>query len=257
MSGWPGRLIASGALCLSGAVHALVLAGVPPVTPDAVSGSGARQPEVALLGNAFADLAAGGAVAVAPAHSSVAHPSDAVNASPAQTLRPVATSTRLAALPDAEPKTSPRPAPRPPRAVMRPQSASPEPAMASRTRGNAERDAKRGDAEGRDAGRSATRKGSSGGPAAAVSAQAAAERYAALVIRKIRSTPQRRGSGRGKALVGFGIRADGGLEQVRLLRSSGSAALDAAALDHIRRAAPFAPPPDGPARFSFEFVARN
>ncbi|HSF64458.1 MAG TPA: TonB family protein [Paracoccaceae bacterium] len=44
---------------------------------------------------------------------------------------------------------------------------------------------------------------------------------------------------------------------MRILRSSGSATLDAAALDHIRRAAPFPPPPDGGARFSFEFVARG
>jgi periplasmic protein TonB len=44
---------------------------------------------------------------------------------------------------------------------------------------------------------------------------------------------------------------------VTILEPSGNAALDAVAMDHIRRTAPFPAPPDGvAANFSFEFVGK-
>jgi periplasmic protein TonB len=61
----------------------------------------------------------------------------------------------------------------------------------------------------------------------------------------------------GVVVVGFTVAKTGGLAGVTVLRSSGNAVLDQIALDHIRRAAPFAIPPAGVGRsFSFEFVGR-
>ncbi len=47
------------------------------------------------------------------------------------------------------------------------------------------------------------------------------------------------------AIVGFRVDAQGGLESVWLARPTGSAELDAEAMDMVRRSAPFPPPPAG------------
>lgn len=81
--------------------------------------------------------------------------------------------------------------------------------------------------------------------------------YAKAVLKKIAKLPRKAAPGKGRAVVGFVITADGSLGRVVILTSSGIDALDKTALDHIRRAAPFAPPPPGAkANFSFEFVAK-
>lgn len=82
--------------------------------------------------------------------------------------------------------------------------------------------------------------------------------YAKAVLKKVRSTKRKSGAGRGVAVVGFTVAADGALRQVQVLQSSGNAALDEVALDHIRRSAPFpAPPPEALKRgYSFEFVSK-
>lgn len=64
-------------------------------------------------------------------------------------------------------------------------------------------------------------------------------------------------SGRGRigtALVGFAIEVDGQLEYLRIEKSSGNTALDQAALDAVRRAAPFRAPPAGMADAARRFV---
>jgi len=69
--------------------------------------------------------------------------------------------------------------------------------------------------------------------------------YAARVRARVASNrPSARGA-RGTAVVSFGVSRSGGLSYVRLGRSSGSPALDQAALSAVRRAAPFPPPPAG------------
>jgi protein TonB len=76
-------------------------------------------------------------------------------------------------------------------------------------------------------------------------------------MRKVRATRRASGAGRGTVVVGFTIARDGSLAGVQVLRSSGNAALDRIAADHIRRSAPFPPPPEGAGRsYSFEFVGR-
>lgn len=85
----------------------------------------------------------------------------------------------------------------------------------------------------------------------------AAARYGDLVMRQIARSPRVRAPERGVVTVGFEIGADGGLLRVAVVESSGSAALDQVAVDHIRRAAPFPPPPEGArTRFGFEFEGR-
>lgn len=81
--------------------------------------------------------------------------------------------------------------------------------------------------------------------------------YARAVMKKVRETRTRAGAGKGTVVVGFTIATDGGLASVRVLKSSGNARLDDIAIDHIRRSAPFPPPPATAATgFSFEFVGR-
>ncbi|MPL91995.1 hypothetical protein SDC9_38084 [bioreactor metagenome] len=262
-----GRSVAVVALLLSGAVHALVLAGSAPGLAEAPPGGGGGT-EIALLGNGFADLAQGTLAPVASTETAdVAQPVAPVAAlSPvAEALDPVVPAAQapvpapepLTALPDPAPPPQATPAAKPKPAqkaaeAPRKTAAAPQKAQA---RGNADHDARRGAAQGSEAGRGTQAQGTAGGGGSGAAASPA--RYAAAVIRKIRAVPQQRGSGRGTALVGFEIAPGGGLTRVTILRSSGSAPLDAAALDHIRRAAPFPPPPETPARFSFEFSARG
>lgn len=262
-----GRSVAVVALLLSGAVHALVLAGSAPGLNEAPPGGGGGT-EIALLGNGFADLAQGTLAPVAPAETAEGAPPVAPVAalSPvAEALDPVVPAAQapvpapepLTALPDPAPPPQATPAAKPKPAqkaaeAPRKTAAAPQKAQA---RGNADHDARRGAAQGSETGHGTQAQGTAGGGGSGAAASPA--RYAAAVIRKIRAVPQHRGSGRGTALVGFEIAPGGGLARVTILRSSGSAPLDAAALDHIRRAAPFPPPPETPARFSFEFSARG
>lgn len=265
-----GYLVALAAFLVSGGLHALVLAqgAAPPST--LAPGGGAQAAQPMLLGNDFADLAAGGARPVAPETArpitpeplapvlATDLPAPAVPPAAPALLAPAApTVPRLEPRSDAAPETSARPRARPARETAPPAKIATPPAPRSQqAAGASTRDARRGQAQGTELGRSDAAQGK---PAAAPGPgnQLSPQRYAATVIRKIRSTPQRRGSGRGMALVAFEIGAGGQLLSLRILRGSGSSTLDAAALDHIRRAAPFPPPPARPARFSFEFVARG
>ncbi|MFN3575430.1 MAG: TonB family protein [Tabrizicola sp.] len=93
--------------------------------------------------------------------------------------------------------------------------------------------------------------------ASAGNGKRAAANYGASVLKKIRKTKKAKAPAGGTVVVGFSISDSGGLASVRVLRSSGSAELDQVAADHIRRAAPFPPPPPGAERrFSFEFVGK-
>lgn len=85
----------------------------------------------------------------------------------------------------------------------------------------------------------------------------AAARYGDVVMRQIAGLRRQKAPERGAVTVGFEIDAAGGLRQVAVVVSSGSEALDRVAVEHIRRAAPFPPPPNGAmTRFAFEFVGR-
>lgn len=58
---------------------------------------------------------------------------------------------------------------------------------------------------------------------------------------------------RGEAVVSFVVASSGSVSRVRLVRSSGSPLLDTAAIDTVRRAAPFPPIPGGAGKSSWPF----
>jgi periplasmic protein TonB len=161
----------------------------------------------------------------------------------ALTPNPAPTDLAPALAPDLAPETSRKPAPRPERSA-------PAPAP----QGNAPQTATRGSQQNAD-GQSAN--------AAPIRAQAvtqgnaAASNYPGEVLRRIQRTRQARSPARGQVLVAFRVDDRGALASLTVARSSGHPGLDQTALDHIRRAAPFPPPPNGAERqFSFEFVGR-
>jgi protein TonB len=114
-----------------------------------------------------------------------------------------------------------------------------EPARAE-ARGNAGQDARKGQANGSagataaSAGRSAT---------ATTTGTGKVDNYPGIVMREIQKTRRERAGERGSAVVGFVIAPSGQVGAVQILKSSGSPRVDQVALDHIRRAAPFPPPP--------------
>lgn len=156
------------------------------------------------------------------------------------------------ARPQARPETPPRQraAQQPPAPTRQTQQAAPRPA------GNSDADAQRGSATGQQTGQSAaagqTQRQTND------SGNAAASNYPGEVLRKI--TRQRRAAAPrgGKVLVAFSISGSGALASAAVARSSGSPALDRVALNHIRRSAPFTPPPQGAqTSFTFEFVSNR
>jgi protein TonB len=69
--------------------------------------------------------------------------------------------------------------------------------------------------------------------------------YASRVRAKIAANKPSGNGARGRVTVAFGVTLSGGLSHVRIARSSGSGALDQAAMSAVRRAAPFGQPPAG------------
>lgn len=109
--------------------------------------------------------------------------------------------------------------------------------------GQADRNAQAGRADGQAQGRSANAR--QGNERARQAGNAAASNYPGKVYAKIRRTRQRSAGGRGTVRVSFSIAGNGGLAGISVAASSGTAAVDRAAVDHIRRAAPFPAPPPG------------
>jgi periplasmic protein TonB len=278
------------ALTLSGALHAAGL--VRFATPQDVALQGGDLQAVPQLGDSFADLAAGGAVsapapavtqpmtvaqpitpvppvaqaapqppvsaAPVPDTSSIPpldHPATAALAPAAPApLAPTPQETALAPIEQTHaPEQSLRPQHRPDR--PRPQVARAMPQSA----GNADRNATRGAQSGQEQARATTAAAASAQPAAqGDGGRAASATYARTVLTQITRTRKERAPTRGRAVVAFAITDAGTLASVTVVQSSGSAALDQVAMDHIRRAAPFPQPPAGAQRqFSFEFVGRS
>lgn len=123
-------------------------------------------------------------------------------------------------------------------------------------RGNAQRN----NTKGTQSGTSKTAKMQTSGKSkkkATQAGNAAASKYPGQVMRRIarQSKPHVRSTG--TAVVAFTISSGGGLARVSIARSSGSAALDKAAVGLIRKAAPFPRPPAGAQRkFSIRIKGR-
>jgi protein TonB len=76
-------------------------------------------------------------------------------------------------------------------------------------------------------------------------------------MRRLSQAGRPRVNARGTAVVAFNISGNGGLASVSLARSSGSSALDQAAVQLVRGAGPFPPPPEGAQRsFSIQIKGR-
>lgn len=92
---------------------------------------------------------------------------------------------------------------------------------------------------------------------ATASGNAAATNYPGVVSRHLSRVRKPSMNRRGASVVSFTVSASGGLGGASIARSSGIAKLDNAALDVIRRAAPFPPPPAGARRnFSIQIEFR-
>ena len=247
---------------------------------------------VAELGNSFADMAAGvmtpdavetvQEVAEPPAPVEMAR-AEPVEAVPAETqpsvavpVAPVPTTPLQAqerpseviaaltpevqrALPE-EPATqvSRRPALRP--RSIEAQAPKPQPKPAPKPKpqpkGNARANAAAGATDGQ-AGAKARAAADRQAAAAASAANAAASNYPGQVMARIARLPRPRTSSRGSATIAFTIAGNGGLSGARVAASSGSAQLDQAALELVRRASPFPPPPKGAQRsFSIRIKGR-
>lgn len=119
--------------------------------------------------------------------------------------------------------------------------------VANVARGNAGRNARAGSTQGRAESKAKTGGGNRDGKADRAG-NAKASNYPGKVYSKIRRTRQKNAGGAGVARVRFSIAANGALANVRIVASSGLSSVDNAAVDHVRRSAPFPPPPAGAQR---------
>ncbi|MGB0659192.1 MAG: TonB family protein [Mangrovicoccus sp.] len=268
-------------LALSAALH-LSLAGwqSPPEAPQLSGGEIAGE---VTLGNSFADLAAGVISPVAgeadraepvpvqekaPLAEAMTAPSpaphveksvaaSAIAVSVQVRLEPVvpevsevaqAISHEIAALSptEAAPQIQ-KPTPSTARPMMRPErNERPAPARQSPApkRGTAAVTAVAGQAEGQA--KATNRESSQAKKTIAEQLGGKAlKRYQANVLRKIDRAPKRGAGAKGSAVIGLGIGQDGRVMVLKVVKTSGNPQIDQIALQQVRRAAPFAPPPHG------------
>lgn len=246
-----------------------MVAGMPqPVTPapppDAPAAEAADQATPSATPASAAPVtapAAGAAPAVpaTPSDTTTVTPEQATAASPnvieAQPEVQVQTATADTSRPRGRPDTLGQEPPR--RETPRQQPTRQRPAQAQ-AQGNADQDQRRGTETATQTQAPAANSGQGQQPDANAQANArAAANYGNRVYRAVSRTRRVRTNIRGTAVVSFRVAANGALASVAIGRSSGNAELDRIAMDHIRRAAPFPPPPPGAqTRFSVEFSGR-
>ena len=139
-------------------------------------------------------------------------------------------------------------------ARRREQKSAQKPAAGSR--GNATADARRGQSDGRENGKASA---SRGGSRQSAAGNAAVSNYPGKIVSKLRRALRypaaaERKKARGEVQVSFTVSAGGGVGGVRVVRSSGSPVLDKAAVDAVRRAAPFPAIPEGAGRSNWPFT---
>jgi protein TonB len=279
-------LAAGGALALSLAVHGAVLAWIAP-TPGG-TGTPPGGAELSMIGQSFEDLAVGTNQPTTPTleptetmqavTSTPLTPPSSERATPMTLTATAATpsgprspSAQVASAPQPGSVTArdvpvaqepaadtPRPQTRPPPPPGPEPEAQPqtEPAAAPRStpQGNADRSAQAGTSSGRTEG-SATRQQGDTGAAPGPTAREIA-RYPQEVNRHLSRLRRPNSRFTGMTVVGFTIAGNGGLASISIVRSSGDAAFDDLALQHIRRAVPFPAPPAG-AQTSYSVSVRG
>ena len=108
-----------------------------------------------------------------------------------------------------------------------------------------------------DANSVASSAASGGSGKVAAGGSKAESKYPGLVqaaLRRALRFPSNAGNARGQALVRFLVAANGGVSGITIVSSTGSSALDQAAIDTVRRAAPFPPIPAEAGRASWSFT---
>lgn len=145
------------------------------------------------------------------------------------------------------PRAEPQRTERPRREQPRQQAQRP----AAGNQGQNQADARRGSSQGSAQGRAANE--TAGNQRNSAAGNAAVSNYPGQVRRKLTRAVRYRGRDRGEVLVSFTVSQSGGVTSARISRGSGSANLDQAALDAIRRAAPFPPIPSEAGRASWDF----
>lgn len=168
-----------------------------------------------------------------------------------QQALPEEPATQVSRRPALRPKSIEARAPKPePKPTPKPQKPRPQP------KGNAKANAAAGADDGQ-AGAKANAAADRQAAAAAKAANAAVSNYPGQVMARIARLPRPRTSSRGSATIAFTVASNGGLSGARVAASSGSAQLDQAALELVRRASPFPPPPKGAQRsFSIRIKGR-
>jgi len=240
---------------------------------------------VAPVVQSLTEVAPDAVVTETPARVPAERPVDTAEPEP---VRPVEPGAVIAALPEEVAKPEPERA-KPVKRQVEPKSEKPQPTkretkpekarqkQADKTKAKADKkqaaaekarekagsggrnvaDARKGSADGAADGKSASAKGS--GKKNTAAGNAAVTNYPGKVASKLRralrypAEAKRQGL-RGEAHVSFTVSAGGGLSGVRLARSSGSPVLDKAALETVRRAAPFPAIPKEAGRSSWAFT---
>ncbi|MEM8836463.1 MAG: TonB family protein [Pseudomonadota bacterium] len=180
---------------------------------------------------------------------------------PIETIEPVES---LEPLPELEaapaPVIKPKP-PAPPKAATKkkpPQEKKVQKKKTEKKQGrknaNSTANKKKGLSDGQTSGKS-KEKSAKGERRKAKAGNAAVSNYPGKVQRRIARTRAKRVGGKGTARIRFVISQNGRISSISVARSSGSSEVDKAALDLVRRAAPFPKPPSG-ARRNFVIPVR-
>ncbi len=266
-------------LCLAAAsflvVAAIAVSGAPdPVTPD----GGGQTLNAPRSGSSFADMSIGTLTAQAPQTLAAVVPSppplqsEATVAAIAPSAPPVVKPPVASALPAQRPTTKSIAPALDTVATAQDPSAAPrlsarpnlrDPALsaqaAAKPQATPKGNAPRASTQGAERGTATARAPSGAAPKLQnrQSGDAVARAYPSEVMRRISRVSKPRVSSRGTAIVAFSVSGTGGLSSLSISRSSGSAALDQAALLVIRTAAPFPAPPRGAQRdFSINIKGR-
>lgn len=211
------------------AVQAMAARTVAPVQPDTTRTTIQTEAIRPLLPRANTPTPTPAVAATPETHTSA----------PSSSTREIAATVPEVNAPDQNTER-PRPRPQPPAVVT----------------GNSTRDALRGAQVGQRDG-AATTPPASARQTASRSGSEAATNYPGRVWAKLSRGARSGSNGRGSVVVSFRVGASGALARAGVVRSSGNARLDRAALEYVRRASPFPAPPAGAeTQFNFTYEAR-
>ncbi|MEM6589423.1 MAG: TonB family protein [Pseudomonadota bacterium] len=228
---------------------------VQETTPDEVQQQPAEVEEAAedvpvedLIETEITPLPVETVIPILPMQPTEVQPTQVAQPQPAETIESVEENTSAVArslrpqqrTPEFEKKHERQPEPQPRQQVTQPRE-QPTQQPRQQTVQGAEQNATAGAATGTQQ-QSNTRSGTG---TSTQTGNAAVSNYPGKVMRRLSRVSKPRGVGRGTTVVAFRVSSSGGLSGASIARSSGNPNLDQAALNVVRRAAPFPPPPPG------------